>query len=103
MLIAPLLDANLHHALVMRYADAVMRLAKLPSARRVDVEDGPRFSAAGDEIACTCGITGCEYTESWDGSEASALAFADDVGETTADLVKRIKKGHKYAWLYASR
>lgn len=98
-----MLDAELHHTLVMRYADTVLRLAKVPAARREDLEDAPRFSATADEIACTCGITGCEYTESWDGSEASALAFAGNVGETTASLVRRVKKNHHYAWLYAAR
>ena len=89
--------------LVMRYADTVSRLANIPAAHRGDLEDAPRFSATGDEILCSCGITGGEYTESWDGSEASAWAFADDVGETTASLVERVKKNHRYAWRYAGR
>jgi hypothetical protein len=98
-----MLDAHLHHTLVMRYADTVSRLASIPAARRGDLEDAPRFSATVDEISCTCGITGCGYTDSWDGTEASALAFADDIGETTASLVKRVTKNHRHAWLYAAR
>lgn len=80
-----------------------MRLAKVPPARRQDLENAPRFSTATDEIACTCSITGSTYVEKWDGKETSAVAFAERVGEATASLVKRVKKNHHYAWLYAAR
>jgi hypothetical protein len=97
------LDAELHRTLVTRYADAVARLAKIAPTRREDLEEAPRFSAAGHEITCTCGITGSTYIEEWDGSNAAALAFADAVGEATAGLVAKTKKHHHYAWLYSSR
>jgi hypothetical protein len=48
-------------------------------------------------------ITGSTYSEPWDGTSASAEAFAQEAGETTASLVARTKKNHKYAWLYAGR
>jgi hypothetical protein len=97
------LHADLHQKLVMRYAETVMHLAEVPAARREDLEDAPRFSASEDEIACTCGITGSTYIEKWDGSEDAAMAFAGEVGETTAGLVVRTKKNHHYAWLYSAR
>ncbi|MGH3132293.1 MAG: hypothetical protein ACRDNY_00870 [Gaiellaceae bacterium] len=98
-----MLDADLHRTLVTRYADAVARLAKIPPARREDLEEAPRFSASGNEITCTCAITGSTYIEKWDGSNAAALAFADTVGEATAGLVAKTTKHHHYAWLYSSR
>jgi hypothetical protein len=97
------LGPDLQHLLVQRFTDSVMRLAKVPPARRPDVEDGPRFSAGEGEIRCTCGITGSTYVEPWDGTAHAAEGFADYVGEMTADLVKRKKKHHHYAWLYATR
>ncbi|MGH2932334.1 MAG: hypothetical protein ACRDKK_05670 [Gaiellaceae bacterium] len=102
MLGRAVLGADLHQALVMRYADTVMRLANVPAARREDLEDAPRFSASEDEIACTCGITGATYIEKWDGTAHAAMAFAGEVGETTAGLVARTKKNHHYAWLYSA-
>lgn len=97
------LDAELEKSLIERFAQAVMRKAELPTARQADVEHAPTFSAVNDEILCTCGITGCEYSERWDGTARSAEAFAQSVGETTASLVRKTKKNHLYAWLYASR
>jgi hypothetical protein len=97
------LDSGLERSLIEEFTQAVMRKAELPPARQADVEQAPTFSALHDEILCTCGITGCEYSERWDGSAASAEAFAQAVGETTASLVRRTKKNHHYAWLYASR
>ena len=61
------------------------------------------FSAAAGEIVCMCSITGSTYAEPWDGSNASAEAFAESAGESTAALVARAPKNHHYAWLYASR
>jgi hypothetical protein len=98
-----LLSPKLETALVQRYADLVTRLAEVPSARRGELEEAPRFTVTDSEITCTCGITGCSYETEWDGTDASALQFAGDVGETTASLVRRTKKNHRYAWLYASR
>jgi hypothetical protein len=80
-----------------------MQTAELPPARRVDVEQAPTFSAAGGDIVCTCSITGSTYSERWDGRAALAEAFAQSVGETTGSLVRKTKKNHLYAWLYASR
>ena len=80
-----------------------MRVAKVPAARREDLQDAPRFSVSEGEIACTCGITGSTYIDTWDGTEDAALAFADEVGEATAGLVVRTKKHHHYAWLYSAR
>jgi hypothetical protein len=58
---------------------------------------------SGTEIECTCGITGSEYCEPWDGTQEAAEAFAGCVGENTASLVRKTKKHHHYAWLYAAR
>jgi len=103
MLACMTLDASLRASLVSRFADAVMRDAALPAARRQDVEGAPSFSAADGEIICTCGITGSTYAEPWDGNPASAEVFAQSAGETTAGLVARTPKNHQYAWLFASR
>jgi hypothetical protein len=77
-----------------------MRLADLPPARRRDVEEAPRFSIVGDTISCIDDITGCTYSEHWDESDISALAFAERSGEDTAWLVRNTPH---YAWLRASR
>ena len=98
-----MLESSLHASLVTRFTDAVMLAAAVPTARRADVEEAPTFSAADGEIICTCSITGSTYAEPWDGSSASAEAFAKAVGESTAALVARRKENHLYAWLYASR
>jgi hypothetical protein len=103
MLVCVTLDASLRASLVSRFADAVMRGAGLPAARRPDVEEAPLFSAADGDIMCTCGITGSTYTEPWDGNAASAETFAQSAGETTAALVARTPKNHHYGWLFASR
>lgn len=97
------LDASLRGSLVSRFADAVMRDACLPAARRQDVEGAPSFSAGDGDIICICGITGSTYAEPWDGNAASAETFAQSAGETTAALVARTPKNHRYAWLFASR
>lgn len=97
------MESALQSSLIHRFADAVTLGAALPPARRSDVEGAPTFSAADGEIVCTCGITGSTYAEPWDGSRASAEAFATLVGESTAALVARRKKHHLYAWLYARR
>ena len=97
------LDASLRAALVSRFADAVMRDAGLPEARREDVEGAALFSAADGDIICTCGITGSTYAEPWDVNTASAETFAQSAGETTAALVAQTPKNHDYAWLFASR
>jgi hypothetical protein len=98
-----MLETSPHASLVSRFADAVIDGAALPPARRADVEEAPTFSAADGEIVCTCSITGSTYAEQWDGSSASAEAFAKAAGESTAALVARTRKNHRYAWLYASR
>lgn len=98
-----MLSAELEAALVRRYAELVMRRADIPAARRADLEASPRFTASDDWISCTCSITGSSYERTWDGSDASALAFADDVGDKTAELVQRTAKNHRYAWLFARR
>jgi hypothetical protein len=98
-----MLESSLRASLVSRFVDAVMVGAALPMARRADVERAPTFSAADGEITCMCGITGSTYAEPWDGSSASAEAFAKAAGEDTAALVARTKKNHLYAWLYSSR
>jgi len=95
------LDTDLHQKLVLRFTETLMCQANLPAARRSDVEDAPRFSAAEDEITCVCGITGSTYTEEWDGTRASAEAFAERVAEETAWLVRETPP--RYAWLRASR
>jgi hypothetical protein len=97
------LDDAFRATLTRVFADAVMKRAALPAARRADVEGAPRWSTTDGEIICTCGITGCEYTEAWDGSQGAAEAFAQSAGESTADLVARTPKNHHYAWLYAAR
>jgi hypothetical protein len=96
-------DVELHESLVEIFTQAVMNGAALPAARRDDVQEASTFSSRGGEILCTCDITGSTYSESWDGTSASAEAFAQEVGEATASLVARTKKNHKYAWLYAGR
>jgi len=98
-----MLDPSLRVSLVTLFTDAVMDGAALPSARRGDVEEAPTFSAGGGEIFCTCGITGSTYSEPWDGSTAFAEAFAKSAGASTAALVARTAKNHRYVWLYASR
>jgi hypothetical protein len=95
-----LLDADLHQTLVERFTDTVMREAKLPAARRSDVESAPRFSATETRITCTCAITGSEYGADWDGSTGSAENFAQYAGEETAWLVTNTED---YAWLQAAR
>jgi hypothetical protein len=102
-MLLPMLNGSLQASLVARYANAVMKGAALPVARRSDVEDAPTFSAADGEIVCTCSITGSTSAEPWDGTRAAAEAFADVAGESTAKLVARTTKNHHYAWLYASR
>jgi hypothetical protein len=96
------MEVALQSLLVHRFADAVMLGAAMPPARRADVEQAATFSVVDGEIVCTCSITGSTYSEPWDGSRASAAAFAASVGESTAALVARRKKNHLYAWLYAS-
>lgn len=96
-------DVVLHESLVEIFTQAVMNGAALPEARRGDVQEAPTFSSSGSEIVCTCDITGSTYSEPWDGTSASAEAFAQTVGEATTSLVARTKKNHKYAWLYAGR
>ena len=100
---ATVLDRDLHAALVKRFTDAVMQTAGLPAARQPDVQAASRFSSKDGEIVCTCSITGSTYTQPWDGSRSAAEAFAQSVGEDTADLVRRTPKNHQYAWLYAAR
>jgi hypothetical protein len=96
-------EVELHELLVEIFTQAVMDRAALPAARRGDAQDAPAFSSRDGDILCTCDITGSTYSERWDGTTASAKAFAQEVGEATASLVARTKKNHKYAWLYASR
>jgi hypothetical protein len=102
-MLRPMLHDSLRASLVRRFTDAVMEGAALPSPPRGDVESAPTFSAADGDIVCTCSITGSTYAESWDGSDASAEAFAKSAGDSTAELVARKPKNHHYAWLYASR
>jgi hypothetical protein len=97
------LSPALQESLVAIFTDTVMERAQVPAARRPDVLAAPIFSADSGEIWCTCGITGSTYSEPWSGSSDDAKAFAEAVGESTAGLVKRTKKGHLYAWLYAGR
>src|SRR5439155_8978716 len=103
MLARVTLDQSFRASLVTRFADAVMRDAGLPAARRQDVEEAPSFSAADGDIICTCGITGSTYAEPWDGNAVSAETFARSAGETTAALVARTPKNHYYAWLFGGR
>jgi hypothetical protein len=98
-----MLDDAFRATLTRLFADSVMKRAALPDARRADVETAPTWSTADGEIVCTCGITGSEYTEPWDGSHGAAEAFAQLAGESTGDLVARTPKNHHYAWLYAAR
>jgi hypothetical protein len=95
-----MLDAELRDRLVERFTDAVMHTAELPAARRGDVANAPRFTATSDEIACTCAIAGSTHTKAWDGQPAAAEAFASEVGEKTARLLKHTRQ---YAWLRAHR
>lgn len=97
------LDPVLRARLVHLYADEVFSVAQLPAARRDDVEAAPEFSRSDDELVCTCTITGSTYSIEWDGREESAEAFAVEVGQDTGNLVRRTKKNHRYAWLYATR
>lgn len=97
------ISAELHESLVDIFTEAVTDSAAVPAARRADVAAAPTFSVADGEIVCTCGITGSTYSDSWDGSRDAATAFAYAVGQSTASLVARTKKNHKYAWLYATR
>jgi hypothetical protein len=97
------IGVELHESLVEIFTQAVMSGAVLPAARRDDVQEAATFSSRSGEILCTCDITGSTYSESWDGTSTAAEAFAQEVGETTASLVARAKKDHKYAWLYAGR
>ncbi len=76
-----------------------MRVAELPAARRADVEEAPRFAVSNDQIVCTDAITGCTYVELWDGTEAAALDFAEESGESTGVLIKETRH---YAWLRSS-
>jgi hypothetical protein len=96
-------ELELHESLVEIFTQAVMDRAALPTIRRGDVKDAPTFSTRDGNILCTCDLTGSTYSQRWDGTTASAEAFAQEVGEATASLVARTKKNHKYAWLYASR
>jgi len=98
-----MLDDAFQARLTSLFADAVMKRAALPAARRADVEGAPTWSTADGQIVCTCGITGSEYTEAWDGSHGAAEAFAQSAGESTGGLVARTPKNHHYAWLYAAR
>jgi hypothetical protein len=98
-LLSRVMDADLHEALRVRFVERVMESAALPAARRSDVEVAPRFSIAGDEVSCTCGITGSTYTARWDGTDASAFRLADEAAEGTAHLVTSTPH---YAWLRSS-
>ena len=73
-----------------------MELAQLPAAQRSELEAAADFSASGDEITCTCGITGSAYTAAWDRSYEAALQLADDAADSTAYLVRSTPH---YAWL----
>ena len=81
------LDADLQRLLAQHFTDSVMTLAKVPPARRQDVEDAPRFFSSEGEIRCTCDITGSTYIEPWDGTSPAAERFADYAGEMTASLL----------------
>ena len=94
------LDVALHSTLVDEFTTTVMRLAKLPSARRGDVEAAPQFSSNGDALACTSFITGSAYQTPWDGTKESAVAFAIDSAEADASLISTTAR---YAWLRSRR
>src|SRR3954451_13613220 len=53
-----MLDDAFQARLTSLFADAVMKRAALPAARRADVEGAPTWSTADGQIVCTCGITG---------------------------------------------
>jgi hypothetical protein len=95
-----MLDAKLEAELVQRFTDHVMSAAKLPAARRSDVQEAPLFAVQGTELRCTCGITGSTYAVTWDGSREGALALADEAAQGTGHLVTETPH---YAWLRSSR
>ena len=91
-----MLDPELERALVERFTDYVMRVARLPEAQRTAVEQAPDFHVVDGEIRCTCGITGSTYSAVWDGSDETARHFADEAAHGTVLLVTRTPY---YAWL----
>jgi hypothetical protein len=98
---APLEDAIERDA-ARRFADHVMREAKLPPQRRRDVEEALEFHVSADgALECTCTITGATYRhEHWNGDRAAVLALALDAGDGTAYLVTSTPH---YAWLRSRR
>jgi hypothetical protein len=55
-------DVELHESLVEIFTQAVMKGAALPEARRDNVQEASTFSSKGEEILCTCDITGSTYS-----------------------------------------
>jgi hypothetical protein len=92
------LDARITLRLVDRFTEQVVSAAGLPTARGKDVRESCDFRISGDRslLRLTCTITGSTYEQPWDGSEAAALALADEAAEGTAHLIARTPH---YAWL----
>jgi hypothetical protein len=94
--VADSLDTERSSRLVDRFAEHVMRAAKLPPAREADVRDACRLRFDGEVLRVTCTITGSSYERSWNGSEAEAVALVDEAADGTALLIANTKH---YAWM----
>lgn len=90
------LDDELASRVRDRFADRVIALARLPPARLADVRESGVLDGEGRMLRLTCTITGGRYERAWDGSEADAIALADEAAEDTAYLIGRTPH---YAWL----
>jgi|SRR6266540_530108 len=96
------LDTQLASCLVDRFTEQVVSAADLPAARGKDVRESCEFRICRDPsiLRLTCTITGSTYEQPWDGSEAAAVALADEAAEGTAYLIGRTPY---YAWLRSGR
>ena len=96
----PEIGPSLAQLLTQRFAEGVLVGARLPEARRQDVEGSLTFAVEAGRLTCTCDITGTTYERPWDGKEQTAQALVDEASESTAYLVTTTRH---YAWLRASR
>jgi hypothetical protein len=77
-----------------------MATGGLQAGREPEVSESLEISRDGRLLRLTCTITGSSYERPWDGSEAAAVALADEAAEDTAYL---ITKTPHYAWLRSPR
>jgi hypothetical protein len=96
----PTLDQQLVSRLSTRFTEQVIADAGLAPAREPEVRESCEIRHDGHLLRLTCTITGSTYERAWDGSEAEAMALADEAADETAYLISNTPH---YAWMQARR